>query len=310
MSGFFTRQPGPTVGQHVPHRTGKLAGLTLIVAGLFLAGCQTTGPTVADNAPPRPRTVYAKTLPAGQEAKVGEEAAAVLLGISPLVASSDMQRYVNQVGQWVALQANRPDITWRFGVVEAPDVASFALPGGYVFITRGLLQHLKNEAELAGILAQEIAHVSEGHCVQAYLQRGQGELPEIANATRGILGSGLDRETDTPMVYQADRVGVVLAARAGYDPYGLPRVLQTYAAHATEPAFHLLPGTLPPATLRLAQLGKVMGESLDNLKGGGANPIPGFTADGPGKAAPAAGKAPARAAPAKPATGATVKDKR
>ena len=74
-----------------------------------------------------------------------------------------MQQYVNRVGRWVALQSDRPDLKWTFGVIQTDDINAFAAPGGYVFVTRGLYAKLKDETELAGVLGHEIAHVQQKH---------------------------------------------------------------------------------------------------------------------------------------------------
>src|SRR6202795_214182 len=75
------------------------------------------------------------------------------------VGKARMQRYVNNVGRWIASQSERPDLPWQFGVLDAPQLNAFAVPGGTIFITRGLVQRMRSEAELAGVLAHEIAHV-------------------------------------------------------------------------------------------------------------------------------------------------------
>ena len=84
-----------------------------------------------------------------QEEEIGRRIAGDLLGAAPLVKDPALQRYVNEVGRWVALQSPRPDLAWHFGVIDSDDINAFSAPGGYVFITKGLYRTLKNEAELA-----------------------------------------------------------------------------------------------------------------------------------------------------------------
>ena len=176
-----------------------------------------------------------------QEAEIGKEYAALLVGAAPLFDNADVQRYVNRVGRWLSLHAERPDINWRFGVLDSENINAFATPGGYVFITKGLLVRLKSEAELAGVLGHEIVHVVKKHHLAALrkgagMQAGANILAEFA-AQRGnnraisdrlvsgvkeVMLRGLDKDDE----FEADRMGVVIAARAGYDPYGLPAVLQ------------------------------------------------------------------------------------
>src|SRR5437870_1897269 len=92
-----------------------------------------------------------------EEIRIGQEFAAVLLGAKPLVADARLQRYVNVLGRWLALQTERPDLPWTFGVLDDAGFNAFATPGGHVFVTRGLMARMRNEAELAGVLAHEIA---------------------------------------------------------------------------------------------------------------------------------------------------------
>src|SRR5690606_31708209 len=113
---------------------------------------------------------------AEEEAAIGFEAAATLLGAAPLLDDDGMQRYVNRVGRWVAMQSERPALSWHFAVIDHPNVNAFAAPGGYVFITRGLLFQLRNEAELAGVLGHEIAHVVQKHHLEALKKQARLEL--------------------------------------------------------------------------------------------------------------------------------------
>ncbi len=176
------------------------------------------------------------------EAILGDEAAAVLLGAIPLVDDRDLQRYVNRVGLWLALQSERPNLPWHFGVLDTEKVNSFAAPYGYVFITRGLLENLRSESELAGVLAHEIVHVVERHYINAVQKNAQLDLgltlaaaltktdrramDLVTNSCRQLYARGLDKDDE----YEADAKALVLTARAGYEPFGLPAVLQTLAA--------------------------------------------------------------------------------
>jgi len=106
-------------------------------------------------------------VPEPKEIELGGGVASNLLGAAPLLQNKPVQRYVNDVGRWLALQTERPDLPWQFGVLDDNDVNAFASPGGYVLITKGLLSHMKSEAELAGVLAHEISHVLRKHHLQA-----------------------------------------------------------------------------------------------------------------------------------------------
>lgn len=179
-----------------------------------------------------------------EEIEIGSDMAARLLGAAPLAADEALQRYVNNVGRWLALQTERPGLPWRFGVLEAPQLNAFATPGGHVFVTRGLVARMRNEAELAGVLAHEIAHVLKKHHLKAMQKSAQLELANTAlgtfarqdsssNRREKLLAAGGElfaRGLDKDDELEADRLGVVIAARGGYDAYGLPAVLQTLQA--------------------------------------------------------------------------------
>lgn len=203
-----------------------------------------------------------------QENAIGEEAVAVLLGAVPLLDNDPLQRYVNRVGHWVALHTERQQLPWRFGVLDSDDVNAFAAPGGYVFVTKGLLLRMQSEAELAGTLAHETVHVVEKHYLDAVQKQARMDLAvniagtqvdggdrekleRISSGFRELYSRGLDKEDE----FEADRKGVVIAARSGYDPYGLPAVLQTLAGmNPDDASLAFLFKTHPPPAKRLSLL--------------------------------------------------------
>lgn len=210
-----------------------------------------------------------------QEHQLGHDMAAQLLGAKPLYKNDAAQKYVNQIGLWIALQTEQPNLPWRFGIIDTPNINAFAAPSGYIFITRGLLARIKNESELAGILAHEIGHVLKKHHVHAMKMQGLGKIAKgvteakvgknqtVSNLAKGLYTSGLDKSDE----YEADRIGVVLAARAGYSPFGLPAVLQMYASAPQDSSFELLFATHPAPTERLTKLDTLMGDQFDQNKG-------------------------------------------
>ncbi|MEW6133521.1 MAG: M48 family metalloprotease [Pseudomonadota bacterium] len=215
------------------------------------------------------------------EIRIGRQVSGNLLGAAPLVKDENLQRYVNVVGRWVALQSDRPHLPWHFGVIESEDINAFAAPGGFVFVTKGLYKRLNNEAELAGVLAHEIAHVNEKHHLKLLKQSqmlsvlSQVVSKEVANgdqAVQNLIGNGaemLARGLDKDAEYEADRIGVVFAARAGYDVWGLPTVLQDMATINTKDnRLALLYKTHPTAADRLSNLGEAVGDRFDTLPPG------------------------------------------
>jgi predicted Zn-dependent protease len=208
-----------------------------------------------------------------QEREVGQQAAAVLLGAAPPVDNDALQRYVNHVGNWIALQGERPDLQWRFAVLDDNDVNAFAAPGGYIFITKGLLLNMQSESELAGTLAHETVHVLRKHHLTA-VQKGarlnlatlaageavkndqrRAQMEKITGGFKELYSRGLDKEDE----FEADRMGIVIAARAGYDPYGLPAVLQTLGAmNPQDGALAFMFKTHPAPAKRLERLSPLL----------------------------------------------------
>ena len=216
-----------------------------------------------------------------EEIQLGREITGNLLGAAPLVNDVALQNYVNKVGRWVANQSERSDLPWHFGVIESEDINAFAAPGGYVIITKGLYRKLENEAQLAGVLAHEIAHVVRNHHLKI-LQKSQlldlgadllgKQLGKDNEVIKKVIGSGAEicaRSLDKSAEFESDRMGVVLSARAGYDPYGLPEVLQTIGQTGkNESSVALLFKTHPHPDDRLVKLDDAIGNRLDNIKNG------------------------------------------
>jgi predicted Zn-dependent protease len=212
-----------------------------------------------------------------EEIAIGNDLAARLLGAARLVPDEGLQRYVNLVGRWLASQTERPDLPWQFGVLDAPQVNAFAVPGGTIFITRGLVERLHSEAELAGVLAHEISHVVRKHHLKAIQKGAQTALagdalsqalkssrPEVREKLIGLGTETYARGLDKSDEFEADRLGIVIAARAGYDSYGLPAVLQTLQAmNAQDSALAMMFKTHPAPADRLAALAEKMQPTLD-----------------------------------------------
>ena len=215
-----------------------------------------------------------------EENRIGRQISGNLLGAVPLVRDDKLQNYVNLVGNWVALQSGRQDVTWHFGVLDTEAINAFAAPGGYIFVTKGLYRLLNNEAELAGVLGHEIAHVTQKHHLKVLKQPSLiGALGQAASSkakgsdqvVQNLIGNGAEimaRGLDKNAEHEADRVGMVYAARAGYDPWGLPSVLQGMAAlPAGDTRTSLLYKTHPHPADRLAALGEAVDGRLDAVRG-------------------------------------------
>jgi beta-barrel assembly-enhancing protease len=241
-----------------------------------------TPPAVTANpaAAAETKTINWKNPSQEEEIALGRDITGSLLGAAPLVKDDALQQYVNKVGRWVASQSERADLPWKFGVIDSADLNAFAAPGGYVLITKGLYQKMTNEAQLAGVLGHEIAHVVKKHQLkvlqkQQVMSVGSEWLKKKLGKTKladKALGTGAEisaRSLDKDAEFEADRMGMVLATRAGYDAYGLPEVLQTIGqTNKTDSSVALLFKTHPAPDERLAKLGDSAGSQLDNVKAG------------------------------------------
>lgn len=217
-----------------------------------------------------------------KEIEMGRQLSAILLGAKPLYPDMALQRYVNRLGRWLSLQSPRPNLPWTFAVLDDPGYNAFAAPGGYIFVTKGLVDRVADESELAGILSHEITHVVAKHHLKALRKSAQtgllsqlaaqqlsNKLPgglssQLVGLGRNLYSKGLDRGDEL----EADRTGVALAARSGFDPYGLVAALQQLrTATPDDPLFALSLSTHPPAQERLDQLELAMGSRLDAYVG-------------------------------------------
>ena len=151
-----------------------------------------------------------------------------------------LQRYVTDIGQELSRVSHRPNLPWTFTIVDNPAINAFALPGGYIYLTRGILAYLDDEAELAGVLGHEIGHVTARHAAQAYTRQAQAGIgltilsifvpstapfADLGSAGLSVLFLRHGRDAEL----EADRLGVEYGSGAGYDPAGVPRFLATLA---------------------------------------------------------------------------------
>lgn len=151
----------------------------------------------------------------------------------------ELQAYVQQVGERLALLSHRPQLYYRFTVLDSPEVNAFALPGGYIYITRGLLAYLNSEAELSAVLGHELGHVTARHAVRQYTTATAANIgftigaifvPELANQSVAslvsVLNTALVRGYGRNHELEADRLGAQYVALGGYDPRAMIDVLE------------------------------------------------------------------------------------
>ncbi|HEX9451602.1 MAG TPA: M48 family metalloprotease, partial [Burkholderiales bacterium] len=180
-----------------------------------------------------------------EETELGFGMAQQFLAAKRLVTDDGLQRYVNTVGMWLSQQSERPNLPWRFAVIEGEVPNAFAVPGGYVFITQGMVALAETESELAGILGHEISHVVRKHHLrwiymnkelEVSVRRAEEQIGKTSAASRQVfqqmgmmMQSSIER-MNSPKVrsglskseeFEADSDGAILAWRAGYEAWGL-----------------------------------------------------------------------------------------
>ncbi len=220
-----------------------------------------------------------------QEMDFGNEVAQILLTDSRILNNDELQLYVNSVGQWLVQNSERPNLTWRFIVLDDKSFNAFAAPGGYIFITAGTLLRLNSEAELAGVLAHEMSHVLKRHYLKALQKQTKLDLAsdigilayqlnsarkedyssetednielaeKVSAAVDDLYTNGLAREDEE----NADSMAVIITARAGYDPYAYIAVIQKIASEKPDSTAWLsFMQRHPPASDRLTTLEPLM----------------------------------------------------
>ena len=173
-----------------------------------------------------------------QEIQIGAQTHPEVLAAYGAYDDPDWQAYIQDLGAKIAATSERPDLDWTFTVLDDPVVNAMALPGGFVYVNRGILAHFNSEAELASVLGHEIGHVTARHSVEQMsraqlAQLGLGvaavaseefrQYAGLASQGLGILFLKFGRDDEN----QADSLGLRYMTRAGYDPYEMPKVFAT-----------------------------------------------------------------------------------
>ncbi|HQT30466.1 MAG TPA: M48 family metalloprotease [Thiobacillus sp.] len=173
-----------------------------------------------------------------QERQQGAQAHQDILREYAALTAPALQAYVNAIGQKLAQHSQRPDLPWTFTLLDSPDVNAFALPGGYVYLTRGLLAYLNSEAELAGVLGHEIGHVTARHGVR---QQSASTAAGLDAVLGSILLPGLNSQAGAGMMQsvapawtagygrehelESNRLGAQYLAKSGYEPQAMIAVI-------------------------------------------------------------------------------------
>jgi predicted Zn-dependent protease len=205
---------------------GRLLAAVLCVA-VMAAGCASNPATGGTDV---------VTMSEKKEIEIGRQMHPKILQQYGRYNDEQLQAYVNQVGQRLAAKGDRPELTYTFTVLDSAETNAFALPGGYVYITRGIMSYLNSEAELSAVLGHEIGHVTARHAVRQQssataagvgatliaVLTGSGSLANIANVASSALISGYGRD----MELEADALGAKYVDRVGYDPQSMVDVVR------------------------------------------------------------------------------------
>lgn len=210
-------------------KSSRLARWGVLLAALLTANC-------AQN--PVSGNLNFVTVSESQEVQIGREEDPKVRQEYGVYDNPALQRYVNEVGQRLAKASHRPGLEYHFTVVDSPEINAFALPGGYVYITRGILAYLGSEAELAAVLGHEIGHVTARHSVQQLSAAtatsvgaavAQIFVPGLRNqagdTVLGLLGNALLSGYGREHELEADRLGAEYLSRSGYDPQAMIKVI-------------------------------------------------------------------------------------
>lgn len=216
------------------------------------------------------------------EISFGRDVAARVLGRTPLYKDKNQNRYVALIGTALASFSNRPELNYHFGVLDSDEINAYSAPGGYIFITRGALELAENEAELAAILAHEIAHIIERHIVDSLNIRaiddsGVAGLGRLIGASSDTARVALTQAIDEAIKIlfekgysqqqelDSDRIATMMLANAGYDPMALHSYLGK--AHSADFETDAINTTHPPSQARLISLENLIKEEqLDQVQ--------------------------------------------
>lgn len=176
-----------------------------------------------------------------QEVDMGAQYAAQINQQLPLIRDPEVARYMNVLGDSIARVSDDRNLNWTFQVVDQPDVNAFAVPGGHIYIYRGLIEKTANMSELAGVVGHEIAHVTKRHSVKQMAKAERANIlvtagcvaaPQVCqsgagNAALQVGGGALFAKFSRDDETEADRDGVKYVTRAGIDPRGMPAMFRT-----------------------------------------------------------------------------------
>ena len=178
-----------------------------------------------------------------QEVELGSQYAAQINQQLPIVRDAEVNRYINVLGDSIAKLADDRSLQWEFFVVDAPEINAFAVPGGFVYVNRGLIERAANLSELAGVLGHEIGHVTERHSMEQMrdMERANAGVTlaciltsvcnnQAAGALINVAGTATFARFSREDEAEADAVGIRHVVRAGISPQGIPSMFRRLMA--------------------------------------------------------------------------------
>ncbi len=235
----------------------------------------------------RAHHIFWKNQEAGTEREIdfGRGVSAKILGKYPLLRDEKKVRYISRIGTGISAQLGRPEIRYYFGILDTEEINAFAAPGGYVFITHGALKLMRNEAQLAGVLAHELAHIGQKHIIRklklqstdtsmtsgiAQVLGGATLAAKIALerlndlAFKMLMEEGLSKEDEA----DADQKALEMLITLGYDPQSYLNFIQSLKPHLSQGGAEVLSKTHPTIEFRYQSLSEFISRhNLDKIQG-------------------------------------------
>jgi len=223
-----SQRPTPN-SQRKTSRGSRGLGIGVWVLGVFVISCA-TNPVTGQ----REFTLMSEA----QEIGIGRDSDPQIKAEMGVYNDPELQKYVSDIGLRLAKLSERPNLPWQFTVIDQPAINAFAVPGGFIYITRGILPFLANESELAGVLGHEIGHVTARHSAKQYTRTLGGVLGltlagifvpatrpfgQLSEQALGVLFLKYGRDDEL----QSDQLGVKYSTAGGWDPSGVPGMLST-----------------------------------------------------------------------------------
>lgn len=178
-----------------------------------------------------------------QEVEMGQTYSQQINAQLPIISDPEINRYINVLGDSIAKLSDERNLDWRFYIVDSRDVNAFAVPGGYIYVNRGLIERAQNLSMLAGVLGHEIGHVIERHSVQQMEKMQQANIgvtlaciltrvcgSQAAGTLINVAGTAVFAKFSRDDEREADRDGIAYVTRAGIDPRGIPAMFRVLLA--------------------------------------------------------------------------------